>query len=157
MNLKEVKRIAQPIFDQFEITKNEINFLAGKPPVLEVKIMKRDGSMDLDSCVQVSQLLSQALDEIDDGESNYNLDVCSFGAERELDSDEEIALAIGDNVHIDYKNPKDGLDQVEGELLSFENNILTVKYNAKGRMKTAAVDKENIRKIRLAVKFSEGV
>ena len=50
-------------------------------------------------------------------------------------------------------NPAKGLDQVEGTLLSYENDLLTVEYSVKGRKKTAEVAKDNVKLIRLAVKL----
>ena len=61
--------------------------------------------------------------------------------------------AVNDNVHIDFRNPAKGLDQVEGTLLSYENDLLTVEYSVKGRKKTAEVAKDNVKLIRLAVKL----
>ena len=153
MDLKRFKESASEVFERYDIAKSAINYLPGKTPVLEVKIKKSDGSMDMDTCALVSQELSKILDELDFGDAAYNLDVCSFGAEQPLESDEEIAGAVNGYIHIDYKNPKDGLDHVEGTLLSFENDQLTVEYMVKGRKKTAVVEKDNIRLIRLAVKL----
>ena len=153
MNIKDLEKALDPVFAAHEIAKHSIKMLSGKIRTLEIMIMKEDGSMDMDTCASVSQDISKLLDQLDYGDDAYNLDVCSFGAERELESDQEIMKAVNDNVHIDFKNPAKGLDQVEGTLLSFENDLLTVEYNVKGRKKTAEVAKDNIKLIRLAVKL----
>ena len=70
-----------------------------------------------------------------------------------METDEEIPQAVNDNVHIDYKNPDKGLDQVEGTLKRFENGELEVEYLVKGRKKTAVVALDNVKLIRLAVKL----
>jgi ribosome maturation factor RimP len=60
--------------------------------------------------------------------------------------------AVGRYVHIDLKDPKQGMDSVEGTLQAVGGGSVTVEYLVKGRKKTADVSRENIRLIRLAVK-----
>ena len=60
--------------------------------------MKADGTIDLDTCEKVSQQISLILDELDGDEGNYMLDVCSFGAERVLESEQEIRNEVGNPV-----------------------------------------------------------
>ncbi len=153
MEIKELEKLLQPVFERHEIARHSIKLINGKTRTLEIMIMKSDGSMDMDTCALVSRDISEVLDDIDYGDSAYNLDVCSFGAERELLSEQEILNAVNDNVHIDYKNPADGLDQVEGTLVRCGEEELEVEYLVKGRKKTAVVRKDNVRLIRLAVKL----
>ena len=153
MNIKELEKAAESVFEEHGIARHSIRMLNGKTRTLEIMIMKEDGSMDMYTCASVCQDISRILDQLDFGDGAYNLDVCSFGAERELLSDQEILNAVNDNVHIDFKNPAKGLDQVEGTLLSYENDLLTVEYSVKGRKKTAEVAKDNVKLIRLAVKL----
>ena len=80
MELSELSRLSGEIFERFGITKHEFKWIPGKTPTLEVKIMKADGSMDMDTCALVSQDLSKLLDDVDYSDKAYNLDVCSFGA-----------------------------------------------------------------------------
>ena len=150
---QKLSELFAPVFSKYGIAKSEINYLPGKVGILEVKIMRQDGTMDMDCCAAVSQEISKLLDEIDYGQDNYNLDVCSFGAERVLESDQEISAVIGQWVHVDYRNPKDGLDSVEGELLDSDDSQVRIQYFVKGRKKTAVVEKSNIRLIRLAVRL----
>ena len=71
-----------------------------KPPILRISIEKEDGSMDLDTCAQMSDLISTRLDEDDPFDGEYMLEVCSPGAERELRNDEEIKAAQGKHVYV---------------------------------------------------------
>ena len=61
----------------------------------------------------------------------YFLEVCSPGAERELRSDEEIQHAVGEYVYVKLKNPKNGLDEVKGDLTAYENGIVYINYITK--------------------------
>ena len=85
--------------------------------------------------------------------SEYFLEVCSPGAERELRSDEEIQHAVGEYVYVKLKNPKNGLDEVKGDLTAYENGIVYINYMAKAVKKKAEIEKENISLIRLSVRI----
>jgi ribosome maturation factor RimP len=116
-------------------------------------IRKADGSMDMDTCAEVSREISALLDECDYGNEAYNLDVCSFGAEPVLETDEEIIGSVDRYVHVDLKNPEKGIDKLEGTLKAVTDTGLEIEYNDKGRKITATIGKDNIRLIRLAVKL----
>ena len=150
---KKLEELFQPVMERHAITKSKISYLPGKVGTLEVMIARADGSMDMDTCAEVSRELSALLDQIDYGSGAYNLDVCSFGAERELETEQEINSSIGEYVHVDFVNPKDGMDQLEGELVHVTEDALTIQYLIKGRKKTGTVERENVRLIRLAVRL----
>lgn len=151
MNLEGLDEALQPVLQAHSIARHRIS-LSGQPPVLQVMIMNADGSMDMDTCAAVSRDLSDKLDELNWGDGPYTLDVCSFGAERPLKTEQEMQEAVGRYVHIDLKDPKQGMDSVEGTLQAVGGGSVTVEYLVKGRKKTADVSRENIRLIRLAVK-----
>lgn len=153
MNLKQLETSIMPILEAHGIGKHHIALISGKTPTLEIMIMKPDGSMDMDTCAEVSRDISAFLDEQDYGSQPYNLDVCSFGAERVLDSLEEVEMEVSNYLHIELKNPKEGLDIFEGTLLGVSDGCLEMEYFVKGRRKTVTVDYDNIRLVRLAVKL----
>ena len=153
MENKELEKLFLPVFERYGITGHKIRFLSGRPGTLEVMIRKADGSMDMDTCADVSREISALLDECDYGNEAYNLDVCSFGAEPVLDSEEEIIQSVGKYVHVELKNPEKGIDHLEGTLKADSDEGLEIEYNDKGRKKTATIGKDNIRLIRLAVKL----
>ncbi len=153
MKISELETRLVPVFESHDIAKHVIRMTGGKNPVLEIMIMRADGSMDMQTCELVSRDISKILDEVDFGSEPYSLDVCSFGAERVLDSLEEVRNEIGNYLHIELRDPKEGLDKFEGTLLEEQDGKLTVEYFVKGRRKTAVVDYGNISLIRLAVKL----
>ena len=110
----------------------------GSMRILQVSIMHKDGSMDIDTCAAQSEKISAMLDELDMIASEYFLEVCSPGAERELKNEEQIKDAIGEFVYVKLKNPKAGMDDVKGTLTAFENNTVYLDYMAKAVKKKAA-------------------
>ena len=115
--------------------------------------MHKDGSMDIDTCAAQSEKISTMLDEMDMIASEYFLEVCSPGAERELKSEEQIRDAIGEFVYVKLKNPRAGMDEIKGTLTAFENNTVYLDYMAKAVKKKAEIEMDNIALIRLSVKI----
>ncbi len=154
LSISKIDELIKPVLKQNAISKYHIEFIKESTPILEISIEKEDGSMDLDTCELVSGQISKILDQNDDkDDSHYMLDVCSFGAEKQLYSADEVKQNIGEYVHVELREPKNGLDQVEGYLRSFENDLLEIDYLLKGVKKHATINYDNVKLIRLAVKF----
>ena len=125
----------------------------GKNKILQIAIMRKDGTMDIDTCAEVSEKISAKLDEEDFIQSEYFLEVCSPGAERELKTYEQIKDAIGEFVYVKLKDPKAGMCDVKGTLLSCEENSILIQYMDKAVKKKAEIEIANIALIRLSVKI----
>lgn len=126
-------------------------------PVLRVSVEKEDGTMDLDTCATCSDAIGTMLDEKDWYAKEYMLEVCSPGAERELRTDEEIQRAVGKYVFVKMKDPKQGLDQVIGDLIEATENDVTISYRDKTRTKKITIEKSNIQLIMTAVVLAKNV
>ena len=92
------------------------------------------------------------LDEIDPIEGEYTLDISSLGAEKPLKV-EKLNDYINSYVNVHLINPINGENIYEGDLVSVNKNNITLSYRQKTRTKTVDITKENISKIRLAIKF----
>ena len=92
---------------------------------LEITIDSDDG-INIDDCEKVHRAIDPILDEIDPIEGFYYLDVSSPGIERELRTDEHIALSIGVKVEAKLFAAKDGRKSIVGNLVSFEDGVVTV-------------------------------
>jgi ribosome maturation factor RimP len=87
----------------------------------------RSSAIDLDDCETVSRLISPLLDEKDPIEDMYYLEVSSAGLERELSRPEHFAFYLGAPVSVKLYAPKDGKKSIEGELLSYDAQGLTLR------------------------------
>jgi ribosome maturation factor RimP len=151
-SISAIKSLIDPILTKHDVLCYECKWTnEGKMRILQVAIMRNDGSMDLDTCQLVSNDVSELLDVNDLISFEYYLEVCSAGAERELRSDAEIAGVIGANIFVRFDKPIDKKMDVTGELLSFEDGVLTVAYRDKQKKVKITVEKSNISLIRLAV------
>ena len=114
--------------------------------ILRVCIDKK-GGINSDDLALVNNYLSEKLDSYEkEMPDDYMLEVSSPGAEKELRNEEEVLESVGMKVNV-----KTLTDEYEGKLLSFENGILVVSINLKGRIKKIEIEYNTIKKIRLAV------
>ena len=65
-----------------------------------------------------------------------------------LRNPEEVLEHVGS-----YININTGDTVYEGTMISFDNNIVVIRVNLKGRFKNFEIPYDSIKKIRLAVKF----
>ena len=115
-------------------------------------VVDRVEPIDMNAIVEVSNLLSSYLDEVDESNEAYLLDVSSLGAEKPLkieDLDKYVSRYV--NVHV--TNPIEGNNIFEGELSEVNKDSITITYKIKTRAQKVVILLSNIYKIRLAIKF----
>ncbi|MBO6280080.1 MAG: ribosome maturation factor RimP [Bacilli bacterium] len=115
-------------------------------------VIDRVEPIDMDTIVKVSQELSTYLDEIDDSDEKYFLDISSLGAEKPLKID-SLKNYVGRYVNVHVNNALDGLNIFEGDIESVSEDSFTLSYRVKTRVKKVVILFNNIYKIRLAIKF----
>lgn len=148
---EHLKQLFSPVFTDSNVKLYEIKWISGKENTLEVSIMKPDGTMDLDTCADISEKLSEILDANDPISEEYTLEVCSPGAEREIKDLSE--LTAGQYIFVRLKEPFKSQLEFTGEILNVENNVVTLEYRDKAAKRKAVFDKANIEFIRMAVKL----
>lgn len=152
--IASIKALLIPVLKDMDIQLYDCTWRQeGNTRILQIAVMRSDGTMDIDTCADASEHISQVLDQLDLITHEYFLEVCSPGAERELRSEEEIRNAINEFVYIKFKNPKAGMDEVKGTLVDVHEDTLHLTYMDKAVKKKIDVDKENIALIRLSVKI----
>lgn len=115
-------------------------------------VVDRVEPIDMNAIVEVSNNLSSYLDEIDDSDETYLLDVSSLGAEKPLKI-EELNKYVSRYVNVHIINPIEGNNIFEGELSEVNDDSITITYRIKTRVKKVVILQSNIYKIRLAIKF----
>ncbi|EOS61023.1 hypothetical protein C815_00751 [Firmicutes bacterium M10-2] len=152
--MDNLRQWIEEVLAQNECRLYELEWLPQQPtPILQVSIEKLDGSVDLDVCTQCSDAISAMLDEKDWNDKEYILEVCSPGAERELKTFEQIENALNSYVYVKLKEPKQGIDQVFGDLIEVTPEFIKVEYKVKGRPKKVMIEQSNIALITTAVKL----
>lgn len=115
-------------------------------------VVDRVAPINMDDIVEVTNVLSGYFDEIDPFEAAYNLDISSLGAEKPLKI-EHLQDYINSYVNVHVNNPIDGDNIFEGTIKEVNDNSILVTRRIKTRSKDVKVEKNNILKIRLAIKF----
>jgi ribosome maturation factor RimP len=154
MELGALKTLIQPVLDARKLRLMDLKWVQdGHTRILQIQIMYPDGTMDVDTCGDVSTAVSELLDQSPMAQSEYYLEVCSPGAERPLTTDEDLHLAVDGYVHLVLLHPLEKSLEHEGKLLAYDGHQLTVEIMLKSRKKVITVAKENLVKARLAVKL----
>lgn len=83
----------------------------------------KNGGVTLDDCEKFSRLLSPILDVTPPVGGDYMLEVSSPGLERNLKKEEHFISSIGEKIRVTLNSK----EKFEGEILSFEDEILTIK------------------------------
>lgn len=117
--------------------------------LVEVTLRNKENpkvAVDLEACSNAARLFAEAIDY------EVGLDVSSEGAEHEIRVD-DYASYIGAYVHVKFKQPKEGIDKVEGEFVSVDENSLVIRYRFKHTHKEINIERDNIELLRTAVKL----
>ena len=108
--------------------------------------------IDMNEIVFISENLSAYMDEIDNSDTPYFLDISSLGAEKPLKV-ENLKDYVGRYVNVHVNNAINGENIFEGDMVEVSDDSITVEYRIKTRVKKVVILQSNIYKIRLAIKF----
>ncbi|MDR2105421.1 MAG: ribosome maturation factor RimP [Deferribacteraceae bacterium] len=93
-----------------------------------------DGNVSLDSCVEISKLLSNWLDSVDAPTSRYTLEVSSLGIDRPLKSEAEFAAHIGKICRLTVRTGGvDGRKRYKGRIVKVEGGEITLRVEEESR------------------------
>ncbi len=112
-----------------------------------------DNGFGIDEATSLNEAISLALDNDDFIDDEYYLEVSSEGLEKELRTLDDVKNSVGEYIYCEFKEKVSGLNEVYGDFLSFNDGILEIRINQKGRIKNINVTMDNVSFIRLAIKF----
>lgn len=152
--LNVVRTLVEPILEENDVYLDELVYeKEGEDFFLRFFVEKNTGLLDMETCVAVSEAISAMLDEKDPVKGEYILEVSSPGAEKPLRTYEQVVNHVDSYVYMQLINPTNGLNEVEGTLISVDGDDLEIAYLVKNIKKKMIVDYKNVKFIRLAVKF----
>ncbi|MFV0380441.1 MAG: ribosome maturation factor RimP [Anaerorhabdus sp.] len=151
-NIESIKEIILPILDNLSISLYDVKWKQqGKDKVLEISVIKKDNTIDIESCSIASEKISEKLDEEDIISYEYFLEVCSPGAEREIRNLNELSSLVNEHIYIRLNKPLKKMLEFTGDLLEVNNNEIKMNYRDKSLTKIVDIEKNNIEFCRLAV------
>lgn len=147
--VEEIIAFLKKYADELGVEIVDVEAKSGKSPYLTVFI-DREGGVDLDTLEKFHNLINIPLDEFDPYDSPYTLNVSSPGIDRPLKTQRDFERKMGKDVEVKLYAPIDKQKYLEGELIAFENGVVTIKTQ-KGEIK---IELSKIAKINEAVKFN---
>lgn len=153
--VEEVKQLVAPVFKEKGVRIYEITYgKEGKDFILRILVEKEnDEGISLDEIVDISETVSPLLDEADIiKDDNYMLDVASAGAEHPIDVT-KLDKYINRYVNLHLINPIAGENIYEGKLSEIKDDDVVLTIRIKTRTKNISINKSNIDRARLAIKF----
>ena len=115
-------------------------------------VVDRVEPIDMNAISELSQEISNYMDEIDKSDEHYFLDISSLGAEKPLKVN-ELDKYVGRYINVHLQNAVAGENIFEGTLEAVNKEDIVVSYRVKTRVKKVVILLSNIYKIRLAIKF----
>ena len=152
MDLIKIKDLLEKKITELGFESISINRRVEKGEVFLSIVVDRVNPIDMDTIVKLSQDLSSYLDEIDNSEDKYTLDISSLGAEKPLKIN-SLKDYVNRYVNVHVNNAIEGNNIFEGDLIEVNEDSITLSYRIKTRVKTVVILLSNIYKIRLAIKF----
>ncbi len=152
--IEKIRSIITPTLDEHQVYLDDIQFVEENNEwYLRIFVEKIKGTLDMDTCVAVSESISQRLDEEDPITNEYYLEVSSPGIERPLRSWQEVANAIDEYVYVEWTDTAGNEKNIEGYIRKIEEPNITIQYFLKGVKKSICLPYNTITFIRYAVKF----
>jgi len=149
---KEIKDLCQKRAEELELEFKEVIFVRESGMSILRVIVDKKGKLTTDDCSDLSMLISDDLDMLDIEIDNYYLEVTSPGIERKLEFS-ELNEVLGSYVFVKLYRKIQGEKEFYGDLVSYKDDLVTLKINFSGRFKNVEFDKKDIALIRLAIKF----
>jgi len=120
---EELRRLIEPIVEEHGLELVDVQAGgAGRGRLVRVTVdtPTGDGQVPVERCAEVSRELETQLDAADAVPGSYRLEVSSPGLERLLAREKDFVAALGREVRLETRRPRDGRRRYRGRLLAFE-------------------------------------
>lgn len=111
---REVEKLIEKVLEREGIEIVDIEYAPGPKGGRLTIFIDREGGVDIDTCVRVSELISPLLDTTDIFKSRYFLEVSSPGIERRIRKKRDFERFKGSRVRVETKTPIDGRRNFQG-------------------------------------------
>ncbi len=145
MNLEKMKQKLIPILNRYDLD------------IYSIRTKKEFGEKIVEILIDVDVMNINDLEKIhleyvdlltdDDMDPDYFLELSSLGAERPLKTKEEVVKAIGKYIYVESDKYIGN-----GYIISFENDIIKLEINEKGRIRKIDINYVDARNMRTSVK-----
>ena len=149
--LKEIKPIIAERKDEFI----DIEYVKEKGQNYLRIYVDRENGIDMDEIAELSELLSEKLDQIqpDPFPDPYILEVSSPGIERPIKNKADWEKALNEYVHVKLYQKVEVGKEYEGTLKSYNDSEIELEIKVKTKKKVLSLPRKTIASIRFAIEF----
>ena len=149
--LKEIKPIIAERKDEFI----DIEYVKEKGQNYLRIYVDRENGIDMDEIAELSELLSEKLDQIqpDPFPDPYILEVSSPGIERPIKNKADWEKALNEYVHVKLYQKVEVGKEYEGTLKSYNDSEIELEIKVKTKKKVLSLPRKAIAGIRFAIEF----
>lgn len=144
-----VAEFARPVVESFGCTLWDVEYVREGADYFLRLYIDREGGVDISHCEAISRAVDPILDEKDPIAGSYHFEVCSAGLERVLKRPGDFAQFIGSPIQIKLYRPRNGLKELPGVLLGYEEGRVTAQCGKE----TITFEKSEVAQVRLRVEF----
>ena len=148
---QRVEALVRPVVEGMGLRLWDVVFEKEGPDWYLRVLIDKDGTMDTDTCADVSHALDPILDEADPIEGSYTLEVGSAGAERALKRPADFQRYLNSPVLVKLYKPVDGRKEFPGTLTAYNEADGSITVEMGGQAYT--FDKRAVALCRLRVEF----
>lgn len=130
MLVRKVEEIIEPVLKREGIEIVDIEFKPRKGGSVLTVYIDKEGGIDLETCKQVSELISPILDVYDLIKSRYYLEVSSPGIERPLRKVKDFKRYVGSEVSVNTFNKIEGRRRFKGLLEKANENSIVIRVDS---------------------------
>ncbi len=88
----------------------------------------KEGGITVNDCQEISEIISQKLDELDPIEHSYIFEVSSPGIERPLKKEIDFKRNLNKKVEIKFYRPFRDKKVIEGKLVDYDEEYIKIEY-----------------------------
>lgn len=140
--------LLQPKINELGYDLYDLSFKGGSLLV----VIDRKEPISLEEVVSVTEEVSAILDEADPIEGAYTLDLSSAGAEKRIALD-KMGEYVGSYLSLHLSHPYNGENDLQGTLIAISPETIDFEIAIKARKKTIVLNRADIERARLAIKF----
>lgn len=144
-----VAEFARPVVESYGCTLWDVEYVREGADYFLRLYIDREGGVDISHCEAISRAVDPILDEKDPIAGSYHFEVCSAGLERVLKRPGDFAQFIGSPIQIKLYRPRNGLKELPGVLLGYEEGRVTAQCGKE----TVTFEKSEVAQVRLRVEF----
>ncbi len=147
MNLDNLKQKLIPFLEPFNIAVYSIKLKKEYGEKI-VEILLDTDTIDINDLEKIHMAYIESLND-EDLDDEYFLEISSLGAERPLETIEQVKRYIGSYIYFETNKMKTNATLLE---VADDNDLLLVEVNQKGRIRKIELKFSETRKMRTAVK-----